>query len=226
VERRVNLHGDGRSRSDRGSAWHTIGAPITLASDGRAFGTPAVAIGSSGRGVIALLQSGVRGFALVAASLDCHVPPVPDLAAGWAMHRRRPGERPSDRTLRTANSYDDRNDSSGIDPVIPMSGKPGPRPEVVRAVKELLLVDGFQQGGVAFPRLASDARARVIHAQGVTKKRARSTCAYPRGEQHTESGAGHVPVPVEAAGGGSLRGVGSQMRLPHWSSKSQRSARR
>jgi hypothetical protein len=86
-----------------------IGAPITLASDGRAFGAPAVAIGSSGRGVIALLQSGERGFALVAASLDCHVPPVPDLAAGWAMHRRRPGERPS---LRTAHSYDDRNDSS------------------------------------------------------------------------------------------------------------------
>ena len=63
-----------------------IGAPITLASDGRAFGAPAVAIGASGRGVVAFLQSGDHGFALVAASLDCHVPQVPEMAAGWAMH--------------------------------------------------------------------------------------------------------------------------------------------
>jgi len=51
-----------------------VGAPITLASDGRAFGAPAVAIGASGRGVVAFLQSGDHGFALVTASLDCHVP--------------------------------------------------------------------------------------------------------------------------------------------------------
>jgi hypothetical protein len=89
-----------------------IGAPITLASDGRAFGAPAVAIGASGRGVVAFLQSGDHGFELVAASLDCHVPPAADMTAGWAMHDRTPGERPSDGTIPTPHSYGDRTESS------------------------------------------------------------------------------------------------------------------
>lgn len=95
--------------------------------------------------------------------------------------------------------------------MIPMSGKSGPRPEVGPAVQELLLVDDFQQGGVVSPVLASDARASVTHAQGVTKKRARSTCAYPRGEQHTENQEpvmSRSPLKWRVAGGGSLRGVG------------------
>jgi hypothetical protein len=62
-----------------------IGAQVTLASDGRAFGTPTVAVASSGRGVVAFLQSGDHGFELVAASLDCHVPAAPEMPAAWAM---------------------------------------------------------------------------------------------------------------------------------------------
>jgi hypothetical protein len=62
-----------------------IGAPVTLPSGGRAFGTPTVAVASSGRGVVAFLQSGDHGFELVAASLDCHVPAAPDTSAAWAM---------------------------------------------------------------------------------------------------------------------------------------------
>jgi hypothetical protein len=62
-----------------------LGAPVTLASDGRAFGTPTVAVGPSGRGVVAFVQSGDHGFELVAASLDCHVAAAPDTSAAWAM---------------------------------------------------------------------------------------------------------------------------------------------
>jgi hypothetical protein len=62
-----------------------IGAPITLATDGFAFGAPTVAIGASGRGVVAFLQSGDHGFELAAVSLDCHVPAAPEMSAAWAM---------------------------------------------------------------------------------------------------------------------------------------------
>jgi hypothetical protein len=62
-----------------------LGAPVTLASDGRAFGAPTVAVDPSGRGVVAFLQSGDHGFALVAASLDCHVPARRHLQAAWAL---------------------------------------------------------------------------------------------------------------------------------------------
>ncbi len=62
-----------------------LGDPVTLASDGRAFGAPTVAVDPSGRGVVAFLQSGDHGFALVAASLDCHVPARRLLQAAWAM---------------------------------------------------------------------------------------------------------------------------------------------
>jgi hypothetical protein len=64
---------------------NSIGAPVTLATDGRAFGTPTVAVGPSGRGVVAFLQSGDHGFELVAVSLDCHVTAAPETTAAWAM---------------------------------------------------------------------------------------------------------------------------------------------
>jgi len=63
----------------------TLGAPVTLASDGRAFGTPTVAVAPSGRGVVAFLQSGDHGFELVASAIDCHVPAAPEMPAAWAM---------------------------------------------------------------------------------------------------------------------------------------------
>jgi hypothetical protein len=89
-----------------------IGDPIILATDGRTFGAPAVAIDGSGRGVVAFLRSGDHGFELVATSLDCHVPAPPEMTAGWAMYDRPSDERRSDPTLRTTHSYDDRNESS------------------------------------------------------------------------------------------------------------------
>jgi|GEM_PF-1695321 hypothetical protein len=89
-----------------------IGDPITLATDGRTFGAPAVAIGGSGRGVVAFLQSGDHGFELVATSLDCHVRVLPEMTAGWAMHDHASDDRPSDPILRTTHSSDNRNGSS------------------------------------------------------------------------------------------------------------------
>ena len=89
-----------------------IGDPITLATDGRTFGAPAVAIGGSGRGVVAFLQSGDHGFELVATSLDCHVPALLEMTAGWAMHEHASDDRPSDPILRTTHSSDNRNGSS------------------------------------------------------------------------------------------------------------------
>jgi hypothetical protein len=89
-----------------------IGDPITLATDGRTFGAPAVAIGESGRGVVAFLQSGDHGFELVASSLDCHVPALPEMTSEWAMHDHPSNDRPSDAILRTTHASDDRNGSS------------------------------------------------------------------------------------------------------------------
>jgi hypothetical protein len=66
-----------------------IGSPVTLASDGRAFGTPTVAVGPSGRGVVAFLQATDHGFDLAATSIDCHGPASPDSPPEWAMQTER-----------------------------------------------------------------------------------------------------------------------------------------
>ncbi|MGA3122710.1 MAG: hypothetical protein ABSF69_18240 [Polyangiaceae bacterium] len=66
-----------------------IGSSVTLATDGRAFGTPTVAVGPSGRGVVAFLQATDHGFDLAATPIDCHVPASPDAAAEWAMQTAR-----------------------------------------------------------------------------------------------------------------------------------------
>jgi hypothetical protein len=63
----------------------SLGFPVTLASDGRAFGTPTVAVASSGRGVVAFMQSTDHGFDLVAVSIDCHAPAAPENRDAWAM---------------------------------------------------------------------------------------------------------------------------------------------
>jgi hypothetical protein len=66
-----------------------IGSSVTLATDGRAFGTPTVAVGPSGRGVVAFLQATDHGFDLAATSIDCHGPASPDSPPEWAMQTER-----------------------------------------------------------------------------------------------------------------------------------------
>jgi hypothetical protein len=61
-----------------------LSAPITIAHEGSAMGQPAVAVGTSGRGVVAFLDSGDRGFRVVAASLDCRAPAGPSGSHSWA----------------------------------------------------------------------------------------------------------------------------------------------
>jgi hypothetical protein len=61
-----------------------IATPVTLAHEGSAIGVPSVAVTSSGRGVIAFLDSSELGFRLVAASVDCTGAPR-ETPSPWAM---------------------------------------------------------------------------------------------------------------------------------------------
>jgi hypothetical protein len=54
---------------DRGGA--AFDSPFAVEHDGSAVGTPALAVGSSGRGVLAFIESNGHGFQLVAAPVDC-----------------------------------------------------------------------------------------------------------------------------------------------------------
>jgi hypothetical protein len=54
---------------DRGG--EPLDSPVALDHEGSVVGAPALAVGSSGRGVLAFIESNGHGFQLVAASLDC-----------------------------------------------------------------------------------------------------------------------------------------------------------
>jgi hypothetical protein len=67
-----------------GSDGEPLGAPVTLAHEGSAIGQPAVAVASSGRGLVAFIESNGHGFQLVAASLDCTSPVSANARPTWA----------------------------------------------------------------------------------------------------------------------------------------------
>jgi hypothetical protein len=71
-----------------GAHGQPLSIPVTLAHGGSAIGLPSVALTSSGRGVIAFLDSSERGFRLVAASVDCTGAPR-DAPSPWAMRVAR-----------------------------------------------------------------------------------------------------------------------------------------
>jgi len=61
-----------------------LSAPVTIPHEGSAIGQPAVAVTSSGRGIVAFLDSGDRGFRVVAVSLDCRPPARTSGSPSWA----------------------------------------------------------------------------------------------------------------------------------------------
>ena len=67
-----------------GSDGGPIGDPLVVPHDGSAIGQPALAVASSGHGVVAFIESNDHGFQLVAASLDCSSPATSDDTSVWA----------------------------------------------------------------------------------------------------------------------------------------------
>ena len=62
-----------------------LGTAVTLSHEGSAMGLPAVAVASSGRGVVAFVESNDQAFQVVAASLDCGAPATEPATPSWAM---------------------------------------------------------------------------------------------------------------------------------------------
>jgi hypothetical protein len=61
-----------------------LSAPVRIPHEGSAMGQPAVAVASSGRGIVAFLDSSDRGFRVVAVSLDCTAPAGASGSPSWA----------------------------------------------------------------------------------------------------------------------------------------------
>ncbi len=54
-------------------AGEPLDSPVSVQHEGSAFGAPALAMNSSGHGLLAFIESNGRGFQLVAAPLDCSI---------------------------------------------------------------------------------------------------------------------------------------------------------